>query len=214
MKALAFFSQADGGFDSGLCKKGKAHLQHVYSIYSRRVVRVKEYHRKLAEDEAIDAAEARSLSPKVGEDDWRTNPFNGYADFDVPDQQQPIVTATGTNNEVARWLREPCILKDSTPELVKLYLQSKVFDYPIMMQIARDFLVIPATSAPSERVFSLAGNLLSKKRTRITSENVRYVLCLRSWGVLIEPKDEEELYFNENGKIIDPLKVVESTSVL
>ena len=81
------------------------------------------------------------------------------------------------------------------------------------MQIARDFLAIPATSAPSERVFSLTDNLISKKRTSITSENVRYVLCLRSWGVLVEPKDKEELFFDENGKIIDPLKVVEGTFV-
>ena len=29
-----------------------------------------------------------------------------------------------------------------------------------------------------------AGNLVTKKRTRIASENVRYVLCLRSWGLL------------------------------
>ena len=81
------------------------------------------------------------------------------------------------------------------------------------MQIARDFLAIPTMLAPSERVFSLAGNLISKKRTSIASENVRYVLCLRSWGVLVEPKDEEELFFDENGKIIDPPKVVEGTFV-
>ncbi|PMD40291.1 hypothetical protein L207DRAFT_399823, partial [Hyaloscypha variabilis F] len=53
--------------------------------------------------------------------------------------------------------------------------------FPIITQIARDYLAIPATSTPSERVFSMAGNLVSKKRTRISSENVRYVLCLRSW---------------------------------
>jgi hypothetical protein len=212
MKALAFFSQADGGFDSGLYKKGKAHLQYVYSTYSRRAVGVKEYHRKVAEDEAIDAIESRSLSPK-GEDDWRTNPFNGYADFEVPDQQ-PMITAIGINNEVVRWLREPCITKDSTLEEVKLHLQSKAFDFPIMMEIARDFLAIPAMSAPSKRVFSLAGNLILKKRTSIASENVRYVLCLWSWGVLMEPEDEEELLFNENGKIIKPSKAVDLTFVL
>jgi hypothetical protein len=83
-----------------------------------------------------------------------------------------------------------------------------------MIEIARDFLVIPATSAPSERVFSLAGNLISKKRTSIASENVRYVLCLRSWGVLIELKDEEELLFDEKGKIIEPLKEVKGTLIL
>ena len=107
------------------------------------------------------------------------NAFNGYADFEVPDQEQAPIT-TAANGEVIRWLKEPCIPKESTPEQVTLYLQSKVFDFLLITQIARDFLVIPATSAPSERVFSLAGNLISKKRTKITSENVRYILCLQS----------------------------------
>jgi hypothetical protein len=35
-------------------------------------------------DEAINAIEARSPSPKVKEDNWRTNAFNGYADFNIP----------------------------------------------------------------------------------------------------------------------------------
>ena len=46
----------------------------------------------------------------------------------------------------------------------------------------RDYHAIPATSAPSERVFSMAGNLISKKRTRISSENVRYVLFFKKAG--------------------------------
>ena len=38
----------------------------------------------------------------------------------------------------------------------------------------------------------MAGNLISTKRTRILSKNVRYVLCLRNWGVII---DEDDLDF-------------------
>jgi len=64
--------------------------------------------------------------------------------------------------------------------------------------MARDFQAIPATSSPSERVFSYVDNLITKKRTRIASENVRYVLCLRSWGLLLESDDEEDMIFNEN----------------
>jgi hypothetical protein len=69
--------------------------------------------------------------------------------------------------------------------------------------MARDFQAIPATSSPSERVFSYAGNLITKKRTRIASENVRYVLCLRSWGLLSESDDEEDMIFDENGVRIE-----------
>jgi hypothetical protein len=68
--------------------------------------------------------------------------------------------------------------------------------------MARDYHVIPATSAPSERVFSIAGNLVLKKRTRILSENVRYVLCLRSWGILKDNNDKEEIIIRKDGKVV------------
>ena len=72
--------------------------------------------------------------------------------------------------------------------------------------MARDYYAIPITSAPSERVFSMAGNLISKKRARILSENVRYVLCLRSWGILQDDDDEDEIIISEDGsKIVQVL---------
>jgi hypothetical protein len=69
--------------------------------------------------------------------------------------------------------------------------------------MALDYHAIPATSAPSKRVFSIAGNLISKKRTQISSENVRYVLCLRSWGILDPDNDKDEIIISEDsGKIV------------
>jgi hypothetical protein len=83
---------------------------------------------------------------------------------------------------------------------------SKAWDFPIITQMARDYHAIPATSAPSERVFSIAGNLISKKRTRISSKSVRYVLCLRSWGLLEDDDDEDEIIISEDsGKIVQVL---------
>jgi len=84
-------------------------------------------------------------------------------------------------------------------------MQSKAYKFPIITQIVRDYLAIPATSAPSERVFSVAGNLISKKRASIASENVRYVLCLRAWGLLAEDDDEVEVNIDEEGRIVDPI---------
>jgi hypothetical protein len=52
-------------------------------------------------------------------------------------------------------------------------------------------------------VFSYAGNLITKKRTKIVSENVRYVLCLRSWGLLPDSDNEVEMVFDENGVRIE-----------
>jgi hypothetical protein len=58
--------------------------------------------------------------------------------------------------------------------------------------MARDFLCIPATSAPSERVFSDGGNTITKKRYKLALESVRYVVCLRSWGLLEEDDSDVE----------------------
>jgi len=52
----------------------------------------------------------------------------------------------------------------------------------------------------------MAGNLVSKKRTRISSENVRYVLCLRSWGILKKADDEIEIKIGANGRVINTVE--------
>ena len=77
-------------------------------------------------------------------------------------------------------------------------MQSKIYDFLIITQIARDYMVIPAILAPSKRIFSLTSNLITKKRTKISSENVWYVLCLRNWGILVNADNEEEIIIDSN----------------
>jgi len=68
---------------------------------------------------------------------------------------------------------------------------------------ARDYHAIPAAFAPFERVFSIASNLISKKRTRISSENVRYMLFLKSWGILDSNNNKDEIIISkDSGKIV------------
>ena len=52
-------------------------------------------------------------------------------------------------------------------------------DYPHIWKIAEQILAIPATSAPSERVFSSAANIVDKKRVRLKPENVDLLVFLR-----------------------------------
>ena len=50
--------------------------------------------------------------------------------------------------------------------------------YPVLAKVARKYLGIQATSVASERVFSKAGELISKRRSRLKSKNVDILLFL------------------------------------
>ncbi|GBC48099.2 zinc finger BED domain-containing protein RICESLEEPER 2-like [Rhizophagus irregularis DAOM 181602=DAOM 197198] len=56
--------------------------------------------------------------------------------------------------------------------------------FPSLAKMARDFLLIPATSVPSEQVFSSGKNLITDKRNRLVGKTIRMCLCLRSWWSL------------------------------
>jgi hypothetical protein len=51
--------------------------------------------------------------------------------------------------------------------------------YPKIHEVSKRYLVIPATSVPSERVFSLAGEVLSKKRCAMSDKNAATLIFLK-----------------------------------
>ena len=50
--------------------------------------------------------------------------------------------------------------------------------YPLLSQLARRYLAIPATSVPCERVFSAAGHIVSERRSCLLQDNVNRLLFL------------------------------------
>lgn len=53
--------------------------------------------------------------------------------------------------------------------------------YPTLAKMARDYLCIPATSVPCERVFSEAGNVISHKRCSLSKEKAVAQICANMW---------------------------------
>jgi hypothetical protein len=61
------------------------------------------------------------------------------------------------------------------------YWISKQAVWPQLVQMALDIYSTPACSDKPERVFSMAGNLLSPRRRQLKGESIEQMLCLRSW---------------------------------
>jgi hypothetical protein len=63
---------------------------------------------------------------------------------------------------------------------------SKEMLYPNLSLMIRDFLAVQASSAPCERLFSSAGNFLTKKRNRLKANSITQSICLNNWLSLFE----------------------------
>lgn len=53
--------------------------------------------------------------------------------------------------------------------------------FPTLARMTRDLLSIMATSVAAERLFSLAGLVMTKGRSSLNDESARVILCLHSW---------------------------------
>lgn len=80
-----------------------------------------------------------------------------------------------TINEIDNYSKESVISKDSCP---LEWWKRNAYRYPELCKFARSYLCIPATSTPSERVFSTAGNIVSAKRSCLLPENVNKLVFL------------------------------------
>ena len=73
----------------------------------------------------------------------------------------------------------------SSTSPIKWWSQNKD-EYPNLFNMAIEFLGIPGTSVPSERLFSIAGDVMSAKRNRLKPATARALICCESW---IQSKD-------------------------
>ncbi|KAL0215539.1 hypothetical protein P9112_007723 [Eukaryota sp. TZLM1-RC] len=81
-------------------------------------------------------------------------------------------------NELKCYLKEGIVDYETDPYL---WWMENVKKYPSLAKIAKDYLVVQPSSASSERLFSAASQIISKKRARLNEDTARCLLCLRSW---------------------------------
>ena len=53
--------------------------------------------------------------------------------------------------------------------------------FPYLYKLAKKYLIIPATSAASERVFSTAGYILNERRTRLKDDHLDMLIFLNNF---------------------------------
>jgi hypothetical protein len=103
------------------------------------------------------------------EEDIDDNFFSGLESISLSDNAEE-------NDELSYYALLDPISLDNDP--LEWWSKNKVM-FPTLTQLARKYLSIPATSVPSERLFSDAGNHISAKRTRLSPDLVNKLLFLK-----------------------------------
>ncbi len=79
--------------------------------------------------------------------------------------------------EVVKYLYTATIDRDANP--LDWWNTVGKNHYPTIYQVARKYLVVPATSVPSERVFSAAGSIITSKRASLADDTASTLIFLR-----------------------------------
>jgi len=136
-------------------KNAQTHIQAIFKIYQERFP---------------DASSSSSTTS--------INAFRQYFTQlrqDTNELPSPLYSSTIT--ELDRYLALQ--IDEETDPL--LWWQAHAKEYPIVSNMARDYLTIQATSVASEQAFSVACNVISKTRNRLLPETARACLCMKSW---------------------------------
>jgi hypothetical protein len=81
------------------------------------------------------------------------------------------------SSEVVKYLKMVNIPRSAQP-LQWWYTVGKEM-FPVIYEIAKKHLVVPGSSVPSERVFSTAGNVITKKRSLLADDTASNLIFLR-----------------------------------
>lgn len=86
------------------------------------------------------------------------------------------------NNELERYASERIDTSNQSQYEfdVLLWWKNNASKYPLLAALSRFMLAIPASSAPSERLFSVAGSTVTDKRNSLKPSTLNNVLFLRS----------------------------------
>ena len=108
-----------------------------------------------------------------------TSTSGRYADWDI----HMSLNATSTSelpSELDTYLAKPTIPRSGHFDVLAWW-RSNSLEYPILSRMARDILVVPASSVASESAFSIGKRVISDDRSRLAPETVEALVCRQDW---------------------------------
>ncbi len=136
------------------------------------------------EIEARSATEASTAAPDEVHNENITDEPSGDSIWSCIDSEIASSTSRGTNLtrepnvQLQQYLNAGCIERKTDP--LNWWSQEGKQSYPQLYKTAVKYLIIPATSVPSERVFSTAGAVITKRRNRLGTKNAAMLITLHN----------------------------------
>lgn len=113
--------------------------------------------------------------------------FGGmYAGTGTPTQSPRESLLTRSRQEVALYKGETVLAMSESP---LVWWRLNAHKYPLLSVAARQALVVQATSVSSERIFSVAGDLVSAKRSCLEAENINSIIFVNKNYFLLDNLD-------------------------
>ncbi|CAC5403295.1 unnamed protein product [Mytilus coruscus] len=103
------------------------------------------------------------------------SPASGILSFMTPKKKRiRHLSGDPAKLEVNQYLMEPCIENNPLG-----FWESNEHNYPILASMAKRFLAIPASSAPVERLFSIAGKIFRPDRCRLSDNTFHKLIMIK-----------------------------------
>jgi len=118
--------------------------------------------------ESSESSEAVAAAPPPSQDSSSTS-ASIWAKLDATAARQETATlssADGRRNQLDCYLAGVGIARDGNP---LTWWAANRSTFPAVASVARKMLAVPATSVASERLFSKAGDVITKKRNRLAA---------------------------------------------
>ena len=125
---------------------------------------------QICDVDSLEMQEPRSKIKKVAcEDfmDWIDDIVKPLDNNDNDDRKEKI------EREMSRYIAEP---SEKTDSLVWWRKMEPIFPY--LSVLARKYLCVPASSVPCERIFSITGHLVCRRRAALSPENINMLVFL------------------------------------